>query len=35
MLIERFNAYLNFKGEVQYLEYLTRPEYNLKLKRFI
>lgn len=34
-LVERYKAYLNFKGDVQYLEYLTRPEYNLKLKRFI
>lgn len=34
-LIERFKAYLNFKGDVQYLEYVTEPEYNLKLKRLI
>lgn len=34
-LVERFKAYLNFKGEIQYLEYITIPEYNLKLKRFI
>ena len=34
-LVERFNAYLNFKGDIQYLQYVTRPEYDLKLKRFI
>ena len=34
-LIERFKAYLNFKGDIQYLEYITRPQYELKLKRLI
>jgi len=34
-LVERFNAYLDFKGDVQYLEYLTKPEFDLKLKRLI
>lgn len=34
-LIERFKAYLNFKGDVQYLEYITKPEYNLKIKKLI
>ncbi|QSX05921.1 NUDIX hydrolase [Sedimentibacter sp. zth1] len=34
-LIERFKAYLNYEGSVQYLEYITKPEYNLKLKRLI
>lgn len=34
-LVERFNAYLNFKGDIQYLQYITKPEYDLKLKRFI
>lgn len=34
-LIERFKAYLNFKGLVQYLEYITKPQYSLKLKRLI
>lgn len=34
-LIERFKAYLNFDGNIQYLEYATRPEYDLKLKRKI
>lgn len=32
-LAERFKAYLNFDGNVQYLEYITRPKYDLKLKR--
>ena len=32
---ERFQAYLNFDGTVTYLEYVTRPEFNLKLKRDI
>ena len=34
-LIERFKAYLNFQGDIQYLEYVTKPEYDLKLNRFI
>ena len=34
-LVERFNAYLNFKGDIQYLQYITKPEYDLKLKRLI
>lgn len=34
-LVERFKAYLNFQGDVQYLEYITRPEYYLKLKKLI
>ena len=32
---ERFQAYLDFDGTVTYLEYVTRPEFNLKLKRGI
>jgi len=32
-LVERFKAYLNFDGNIQYLEYVTRPKYDLKLKR--
>ena len=32
-LIKRFEAYLNFSGDVQYLEYITKPEYELKLER--
>lgn len=31
-LVERFQAYLNFDGNVQYLEYTTKPTYDLKLK---
>lgn len=34
-LVERFKSYLNFQGDIQYLEYVTKPEYDLKLKRFI
>lgn len=34
-LVERFELYLNFQGDIQYLEYITRPEYDLKLKRLI
>lgn len=30
-LIERFKAYLNFNGEIKYLEYITKPEYTLKV----
>jgi 8-oxo-dGTP diphosphatase len=33
--IDKFKAYLNFSGDVQYLEYITKPEYNLKLERLI
>ena len=34
-LVERFKSYLVFQGEIQYLQYITKPEYDLKLKRFI
>lgn len=34
-LVERYKAYLNFQGDVQYLDYITKPEYNLKLKKLI
>lgn len=34
-LIERFQAYLNFDSSVRYLEYVTKPEYQEKLKRYI
>ncbi len=34
-LIERFKAYLTFQGEIQYLEYITKPKYELKLERSI
>ena len=30
---ERFQAYLGFNGTVTYLEYVTRPEFVLRLKR--
>ena len=32
---ERFQAYLDFDGTVTYLEYVTRPGFDLKLKRDI
>jgi 8-oxo-dGTP diphosphatase len=31
----RFQAYLDFDGSVRYLEYITRPEFQMKLSRFI
>jgi len=35
-LRKRFEAYLNFNGkDIQYLEYITRPEYDLKLQQKI
>jgi 8-oxo-dGTP diphosphatase len=34
-LIKRFEAYLNFNGDIQYLEYITKPEYELKLELLI
>lgn len=34
-LIERFNACFHHGGGIQYLEYVTRPEYDLKLKRSV
>jgi ADP-ribose pyrophosphatase YjhB (NUDIX family) len=30
--IERFKAYLEFDGSIQYLEYVTRPDFDLKLE---
>ena len=32
---QRFQAYLDFDGTVTYLEYITRPDFHLKLKRSI
>ena len=32
---ERFRAYTEYAGRPAYLEYVTRPEYELKLKRLI
>ena len=34
-LVERFKAFLTFDGNVQYLEYVTKPEYELRLARKI
>ncbi|HNX13329.1 MAG TPA: NUDIX hydrolase [Oscillospiraceae bacterium] len=33
--IEKYRAYLNFDGGIQYLEYITKPQYELKLKKMI
>lgn len=32
-LVERFKAYLNYNGNIQYLDYITKPNYDLKIKR--
>lgn len=32
---QRFQAYLNFNGNVQYLVYVTQPEFELRLSRKI
>ena len=32
-IVERFKAFLTFDGKVSYMEYVTRSEYELKLKR--
>lgn len=34
-LVERFQAYLDFNDLVNYVEYVTKPEYEMKLKRMI
>lgn len=34
-IIERFKAYLEYSGRPTYLEYVTKPEFVLKLKRTI
>ncbi|MCK0473280.1 NUDIX hydrolase [Halalkalibacter sp. APA_J-10(15)] len=31
----RFNAYLDFEGKINYLEYVTKPEFELKENRTI
>ncbi len=33
--LERFKAFLEYTGRPVYLEYVTRPEFQLKLKRLI
>ena len=33
--IERFKAFLEYTGRPAYLEYVTKPEFQLKLKRLI
>lgn len=33
--VEKYKAYLEFNGEIRYLEYITKPEYDLKFERFI
>ena len=32
---ERYQAYLNFNGNVNYMEYVTKPKFELKLKRYV
>ncbi len=32
---DRFQSYLDFNGSVQYMEYITKPKYKLKLKYHI
>jgi 8-oxo-dGTP diphosphatase len=32
---ERYQAYLDFNGTVNYMEYVTKPEFKLKLKRYV
>ncbi|MBQ4252894.1 MAG: NUDIX hydrolase [Erysipelotrichaceae bacterium] len=34
-IIERYKTYLNYSGRPAYLEYVTRPVYELKLKTLI
>lgn len=29
----RYQAYLDFNGQVQYMDYVTQPQFELKLKR--
>jgi 8-oxo-dGTP pyrophosphatase MutT (NUDIX family) len=31
----RYQAYLDFRGEIHYMDYVTNPEFELKLKRTI
>ncbi len=35
VIAERFRAYLEYKGRPTFLEYVTKPEFVLKLKRLI
>ena len=34
-IVERFKAYLEYSGRPVYLEYVTRPSFQLKLKRTV
>jgi len=34
-MINKYNKYLSFDGKIEYLEYISRPEYILKLTRDI
>ncbi|WP_175989235.1 NUDIX hydrolase [Bacillus sp. Marseille-Q1617] len=31
----RYQAYLDFKGNIHYMEYVTKPEFELKVKRSV
>ena len=33
--IERFKAFMDYTGRPAYLEYVTKPEFRLKVKRLI
>ena len=33
--IERFKAFMDYKGRPTYLEYVTKPDFRLKIKRLI
>ena len=33
--IERFKAFMDYMGRPTYLEYVTKPEFRLKMKRHI
>lgn len=34
-IVERYKAYLEYKGRPIYMEYVTKPSFELRLKRFI
>ncbi|MNC20086.1 hypothetical protein D3C75_680290 [compost metagenome] len=33
--IEKYKAYLDFTGKLEYMEYVTKPQFEIKLKRLI
>ncbi|MHA6253298.1 hypothetical protein [Oceanobacillus sp. CAU 1775] len=34
-LVTRYQAYLDYNGSVQYMDYVTKPQFELKSKRHI